>query len=67
MYKLDLEMVEESETKLPTFAGSWRKQWNSRKNIHFIDYTNTSDSVDPNKLWKILKERWEYQTTLPVS
>ena len=67
IYKLDLEMVEESEIKLPTFVGSWRKQWNSRKNIYFIDYTNASDSVDPNKLWKILKERWEYQTTLPVS
>ena len=31
MYKLDLEMVEESEIELPTFIGSWRKQWNSRK------------------------------------
>ena len=37
-----------------------------QKNICFIDYTNAFDSVDPNKLWKILKERWECQTTLPV-
>ena len=31
MYKLDLEKAEEPEIKLPTFAGSWRKQENSRK------------------------------------
>ena len=23
--------------------------------------------MDHNKLWKILKKRWEYQTTLPAS
>ena len=35
-----------------------------QKNIYFcfIDYANTFDCVDHNKLWKILKE-WEYQTT----
>ena len=32
----------------------------------FIDYAKAFDCVDPNKLWKILKEM-EYQTTLPVS
>ena len=34
-----------------------------QKNISFcfIDYTRAFDSVDHNKLWKILK-RWEYQT-----
>jgi len=31
MFKLDLEKAEEPETKLPTFAGSWRKQGTSRK------------------------------------
>ena len=37
-----------------------------QKNIYFcfIDHTNTFDCVDHNKLWK---NRWEYQTTLPVS
>ena len=30
-YKLGLEKAEESEIKLPTFVGSWRKQENSRK------------------------------------
>ena len=39
-----------------------------QKNIYFcfIDYANTSDCVDHNKLWKILK-RWECQTTWPAS
>ena len=32
----------------------------------FIDYSKDFDCVDPNKLWKILKEM-EYQTTLPAS
>ena len=31
MYKLGLENTEETEIKLPTFVGSWRKQGNSRK------------------------------------
>ena len=36
-----------------------------QKNIYFcfIDYAKAFDCVDHNKLWKILKERWEYQTT----
>ena len=35
--------------------------------IHsFTDYEKTSDCVDTNKVWKILKEM-DYQTTLPVS
>ena len=31
MYKLDLEKAEEPEIKLPTFAGSLKKQESSRK------------------------------------
>ena len=31
VYKLGLEKAEESEIKLPTFVGFWRKQGNSRK------------------------------------
>ena len=31
MYKLDLEKTDKPEIKLPTFAGSWRKQESSRK------------------------------------
>ena len=35
MYKLDLEKAEEPEIKLPTSAGSQKKQGNPRKNIYF--------------------------------
>ena len=39
-----------------------------QKYIYFclIDYAKAFDSVDHNKLWKILK-RWAYQTTWPAS
>ena len=58
MFKLVLEKAEEPEIKLPTFAGSSKKQESSRKNIYFcfIDYAKAFDRVDHNKLWKILKE-----------
>ena len=58
MFKMVLEKAEEPEIKLPTSAGSLKKQKSSRKNIYFgfIDYTKAFDFVDHNKLWKILKE-----------
>ena len=51
-FKLDLEKAEEPENKLLTSLGSWKKQENSRKNIHFcfIDYAKAFDSMDHNKL-----------------
>ena len=55
MFKLVLEKAEEPEIKLPTSAGSWKKQESSRKtstSAHDKDF----DCVDHNKLWKILKE-----------
>ena len=57
MFKLVLEKAEEPEIKLPTSAGSWKKQ-EFQKNIYFcfIDYAKAFDCVDNNKLWKILKE-----------
>ena len=57
MFKLVLEKTEESDTKLPTSAGSWKKQ-EFQKNIYFcfIDYAKAYDCGDHNKLWKILKE-----------
>ena len=67
--QLDLEKVEEPEVKLPTSAGSWKKQESSRK-------TFTSLLTTPKTLtlfvWittncgKFFK-RWEFQTTLPAS
>ena len=57
MFKLVLEKAEEPEIKLTTSAGSLKKQ-EFQKNIYFcfIDYAKAFDSVDHNKLWKILKE-----------
>ena len=52
-----LEKAEEPKVKLPTSAGSSKKQ-EFQKNVYFcfIDYAKTFDCVDHNKLWKILKE-----------
>ena len=57
MFKLVLEKAEEPEIKLPTSAGSWKKQ-EFQRNVYFcfIDYAKAFDCVDRNKLWKILKE-----------
>ena len=35
-----------------------------QENVYFCftDYTKAFDCVDHNKLWKILKKRWKYQT-----
>ena len=51
MFKLDLEKAEEPEIKLPTSAGSSKKQ-EFQKNIYFcfIDYAKAFDCVDHNKL-----------------
>ena len=58
MFQLVLERAEEPEIKLPTSAGSWKKQESARKNIYFcfIDYAKAFDCVDHNELWKIQKE-----------
>ena len=64
IFKLDLEKAEEPEIKLPTSAGSSKKQDSSRK-------TSTSallTTPKPLTMWittncgKFFK-RWEYQTT----
>ena len=58
MKKLDLEKAEEPEAKLPTSTGSQRKQGNFRKTTISLSLTmlEVFDSVDHNKLWKILKQ-----------
>ena len=52
IYKLDLEKAEESEIKLPTSAGSLKKQGNSRKISTSASLTRLKafDCVDHNKL-----------------
>ena len=58
MFKLVLEKAEEPEIKLPTSAGSLKKQESSRKT--FISALLTMPKPltvwDHSKLWKILKE-----------
>ena len=67
MFKLDLEKTEEPEIKLPTSAGSLKKQEGSRKTTFALLTT-----PKPLTVWittncgKFLK-RWEYQTTWPAS
>ena len=57
MFKLVLEKAEEPEIKLPTSAGSLKKQDNSRKTCFcFVDYAKAFDCVNHNKWWKILQE-----------
>ena len=57
MFKLNLEKAEEPEIKLPASVGSQKKQENSRKTSTSASLTMlNTDSVDDNKLWKILKE-----------
>ena len=57
MFKMVLEKAEKPEIKLPTSAGSWKKQESSRKtSISVYDYAKTFDYLDHNQLWKILKQ-----------
>ena len=58
MFKLILEKAEEPEIKLPTSAGSSKKQDSSRKTpiSVLLSMPTPFDCVDHNKLWKILKE-----------
>ena len=64
MFKLGIEKTEEPETKLPTSAGSSKKQESSRKTSTFALLTTPK----PLTVWittncgKFFK-RWEYQTT----
>ena len=68
MFKLDLEKAEESETKLPTSAGSQKKQENSRKTSISASLTMLKPLIVgiTTNCGKFFK-KWEYQTTLPAS
>ena len=52
MFKMVLEKAEAPEIKLPTSAGSLKKQESSRKTIYFcfIDHAKAFDCVDHKKL-----------------
>ena len=68
MFKLGLERAEKPEIKLPTFAGSQKKQEHSRKTSTSVSLT----TLKPLTVWIITKcgkvlKRWEYHIILPVS
>ena len=68
LFKLDLEMAEEQEIKLPTSTGSLKKQESSRKTSTSALLTMPKTltawiTANCGKFWK----RWEYQTTWPAS
>ena len=68
MFKLDLEKVEEPDSKLPTSTGSLKKQESYRKTSTsaLLTMSNTLTvwiTINCGKFWK----RWEYQTTWPAS
>ena len=68
MFKLVLEKAEEPEIKLPTFAGSSKKQESSRKTSISALLTMPKPltvwiTINCGKFWK----RWEYQITWPAS
>ena len=68
MFKLVLEKAEEPEIKLPTSAGSWKKQESSRRTSISALLTMPKPltvwiTINCGKFWK----RWEYQTTWPAS
>ena len=68
MFKLVLEKAEEPEIKLPTSAGSWKKQESSKKNIYlcFIDYDKAFDCMDHNKLKNSEKDGYTRPLDLPL-
>ena len=68
MFKLDLEKAEEPEIKLPTSAGSSKKQDSSRKTSTFALLTmwkplTVWTTANSGKFYK----RWEYHTAWPAS
>ena len=68
IFKLDLEKAEEPEIKLPTSAGSSKKQESSRKTSISGLLTMPKPlivwiTINYGKFWK----RWEYQTTWSAS
>ena len=68
MFKLVIEKVEETEIKLPTSAGSSKKQESSKKPSISALLTMPKPLTvwitrNCGKFWK----RWEYQTTWPAS
>ena len=62
MFSLDLEKAEEPEIKLPTSAGSLKKQESSRKTSISALLTMPKPLYVSQQTGKFLK-KWDYQTT----
>ena len=57
LFKLDLEKAEEQRSNCQHLLEHWKsKRVPENINFWFTDYAKDFDSVDHNKLWKILKE-----------
>ena len=68
MFKVVLEKAEEPEIKLPTYAGSSKKQDSFRKTsisalLTILKPLTVWITINCGKFWK----RWEYQITWPAS
>ena len=67
MFKLDLEKAEEPDIKLPTSAGSLKKQESSRKtSLSALLITPKTLTVWITTIYGKFFKRWEYQTTWPA-
>ena len=68
MFKLVLQNTEEAEIKLPTSAGSWKKQESSRKTSTFaLLAMPTLLTVWITTNFGEFFKRWEYQANWPAS
>ena len=67
MYNLGLEKAEEPEIKLPTPAGSSKKQESSRKTSTLLYWLHQSLWLCGSQKTRKFLKRWEYHTTLPGS
>ena len=65
MFKLDFRKGRRIRDQIANIHWIIEKAREFQRNIYFcfIDYAKAFDCVDHNQLWKILKKRWEYQTT----
>ena len=63
MFKLDLEKAEEPEIKLPTPAGSSKKQESFRKTSIFALLTMPKSLTGGSQQTGKFLKRWEYQIT----
>ena len=68
MFKLVLEKTEEPEIKLPTYAGSSKKQeFQKNMNFCFIDYVKAFDCGSQQTVENSLRLEWKLTFSSPVA